>query len=105
MDQAAQQAAQQGAAVGAALTLVGTVAGLFFGYLKDRDKLRYDSKIQALELQNAQQARDMEQLRAQHRQCEEEHRRTQAEVAEIRHLLEGKRDMIDPRDTIRTDPD
>lgn len=30
-------------------TIVGTVSGYFFGWLKDRDKLRFDSKMKELE--------------------------------------------------------
>lgn len=78
-----------------------TIAGLFFGWLKDRDKLRYDAKFAALETageqrkvenliqaaqiktltgQNVEQGEQIETLTTQHAECKEDHAETHAKL-------------------------
>jgi hypothetical protein len=73
---------------------LGTAFGLFINWLRDRDKLRYDSKLQALEAQNALQAsqiaaltRRSEDCEAKHRACEEGHKTMELRVAQIEAAL------------------
>jgi hypothetical protein len=59
------------ALVTAGIGASGTAFGLFINWLRDRDKLRYDSKLQLLETQNATQADQIQALTAQNHECEE----------------------------------
>lgn len=100
------EATQTGVAM-AAIGLVGTIAGLFFGWLKDRDKIKFDKKltdqaaqIQTLTTQNATQGTQMAAQATQiatltttqadcekkHKECEEKHKTTETRIE----ALEGK---------------
>jgi hypothetical protein len=103
MDPAIQQAGMM-----AAIGLAGTIAGLFFGWLRDREKYRYDldvanlksqnttqaGQIATLTTQNATQAAQIAALtltvnecQKQHRECEEKHRTSDARLAAVEDVL------------------
>lgn len=69
------EATQTGAAM-AAIGMVGTVVGLLIGYLKDRDKLRYDAEFAKI---RAQQERCEEESK----KCNEEHAIAKREIANL----------------------
>src|SRR5215510_2379287 len=90
-------ATQQGAAM-AAIGLAGTIAGLFFGWLRDRDKLQFDKKLLALQGQNALQGTQIAALTAssaecekKHKVCEEQHKTTELRIEEIERQLAQKK--------------
>lgn len=57
---------------GAAWMLVGTVAGYLFGWLKDRDKLRYDKDFAEVKNQKAATEARLQRLEEEHAICREE---------------------------------
>jgi hypothetical protein len=57
----------------AGIGALGTAFGLLINWLRDRDKLRYDSKLQALEVQNGTQAEQITALIDAHEACKQEH--------------------------------
>ena len=78
----------------ATVAAFGTAFGLFINWMRDRDKLRYDSKLQALEAQNATQAAQIEALKdrsedceAKHEACEEKQRTVELQVKGIQAAL------------------
>ncbi len=77
----------------AVIGLVGTVSGLFFGWLKDREKYRFDVELNGLKSQNAQQATQIASLTRDHADCKEDHRRTEVRLAAIEQALAGKKDQ------------
>lgn len=84
-------ATQQGAMM-AAIGLVGTVSGLFFGWLKDREKMRFDVELNGLKSQNATQATQIATLTRDHAECKEDHRRTEIRLEAIEAALLQKKD-------------
>jgi hypothetical protein len=87
-------ATQQGAAM-AAIGLAGTLAGLFFGWLRDRDKLRYDQEFAALKTQNATQATQIATLTREHAECKEQSRLTESRLLALERAIEQKKDRTD----------
>lgn len=82
-------ATQTGVAM-AVIGLLGTISGLFFGWLKDREKLRYDTEFAALKTQNATQATQIATLTQEHAKCQEQNRSTEARLASIEAALAAK---------------
>lgn len=108
---------QTGFAMGA-IGLAGTVAGLFFGWLKDRDRLNNGTEITEIKAQNtvqagqiaanalasAQLARQLSACERKHDECEEKHQvaaerqaTTDARIEEIMRLIAAKKDKTGPR--------
>lgn len=64
--------------------MIGIVAGLLFGYLRDRDKLKYEKTLNDLQAQNAWQGTQLAanavaigELKKSHNECQEDHKATQ----------------------------
>lgn len=81
----------------AAIGLAGTIAGLFFGWLRDRDKLQYDAKFTALQTQNSTQAAQIATLadtqaecEKRHKECEDQHKTTELRIRDIEQALAKK---------------
>lgn len=59
------------AGVGMAVcTLIGTVAGLVVGWLRDRDKLHHDTRIEKLEGQAERQSQQLADCEQRHEACD-----------------------------------
>ncbi len=105
----------------AALAMIGTVVGTVVGYFRDRDKLRHDVQLKALETQNKTQAEQIatqaEQIATQgkritrltqisrkrdrkHRECEEQHQATAARLEQIESKLAQKKDASGPHEPL-----
>lgn len=92
------EATQTGVAM-AAMGMIGTIVGLIVGFLKDRDKLRFDSDLAALKTQNTTQAaqiadntKKLQDCEEKHRDCEEKHVSMVERMVEIERSLAGKKD-------------
>jgi hypothetical protein len=74
----------------AAVGMVGTVAGYFFGWLKNRDNLRHDKMLAA-------QGQEIESLKKQVTECGEAHARCEEKHAATEKELKGlhERDNTD----------
>ncbi len=75
----------------AAIGLAGTVAGLFFSWLRDRDKLNAGTEIVNIKAQNTVQAAQIADLTAGNARCEAKHQeceaRTQTHEQKINELV------------------
>ncbi|QJW98719.1 hypothetical protein [Frigoriglobus tundricola] len=73
------------------------VAGLFvaglFAWLNKRDSLRHDSELQSLKTQNATQAAQIAEVKADTTRCKDEHAETKAELKDCH----GKHEITDAR--------
>lgn len=73
----------QNGAMMAGIGMLGTVIGLLIGWLRDRDKLRYDNELALLK----QRQKECEQ---EHAECMEKHQESTAEIAKLH-----QRDNVD----------
>lgn len=99
----------------AAIGLAGTIAGLFFGWLKDRDKLKFGDEVTALKAQNTVQAGQIaaQELKItsltaiqaaceqRHKECEEKHKTTETRIADIERSLEAKKDKTSDHEPLK----
>ncbi len=61
-----------------------TIAGQFIGWLRDRDKLRYDKDLADLKSQNSGQAAQITVLSAGQKACEEKHQACEQEQQSLK---------------------
>ena len=79
---------QQGLAM-AVIGLAGTAFGLLASTIRDRDKLKYDAKLLALEAQNATQAGQIADLRSTQEECEERHEQCEEQHKTVAQRLDA----------------
>lgn len=68
----------------AAAGMVGTVAGYFFGWLKNRDQLRHDKMLADQGAEIVSLKKQVAECGEAHARCEEKHAATEKELAALR---------------------